>query len=62
MTDFEIPNFGELLAEHRGAVPTEAYPYLVSRLIDIGAGLKICRNMLKGCSPAMREKMKSLAG
>ena len=32
MTDFEIPNFGELLAEHRGAVPTEAYPYLVSQL------------------------------
>ena len=32
MSDFEIPNFGELLAEHLGAVPAEAYPYLLSQL------------------------------
>lgn len=28
----EIPNFGELLAEHLGAVPQEAYGYLLSQL------------------------------
>ena len=32
MSDIKIPNFGELLAEHLGAVPPEAYPYLVSQL------------------------------
>lgn len=32
MSDIEIPNFGELLAEHLGAVPPEAYPYLLSQL------------------------------
>ncbi len=32
MGDLEIPNFGELLAEHLGAVPPEAYPYLLSQL------------------------------
>ena len=32
MADFEIPNFGELLAEHLGAVPPEAYPFLLSQL------------------------------
>ena len=28
----EIPKFGELLAEHLGGVPAEAYPYLLSQL------------------------------
>ena len=32
MNDIDIPNFGELLAEHLGAVPQEAYPYLLSQL------------------------------
>ena len=32
MSDVSIPNFGELLAEHLGAVPPEAYPYLLSQL------------------------------
>ena len=32
MSDVEIPNFGELLADHLGAVPPEAYPYLLSQL------------------------------
>ena len=32
MSDIEIPNFGELLAEHLSAVPAEAYPYLLSQL------------------------------
>ena len=32
MSEIEIPNFGELLAEHLGAVPPEAYPYLLSQL------------------------------
>ncbi|MFT4796859.1 MAG: hypothetical protein ACJAYE_000590 [Candidatus Azotimanducaceae bacterium] len=32
MTTVEIPNFGELLAEHLSGVPTEAYPYLLSQL------------------------------
>ena len=32
MTRIDIPNFGELLAEHLGAVPAEAYPYLLSQL------------------------------
>ena len=32
MTDLTIPNFGELLAEHLGGVPQEAYPYLLSQL------------------------------
>ena len=32
MSDVEIPNFGELLGEHLGAVPPEAYPYLLSQL------------------------------
>ncbi len=32
MTEFKIPNFGELLGSHLGAVPTEAYPYLLSQL------------------------------
>ncbi len=32
MSDIKIPNFGELLAEHLGAVPPEAYPYLLSQL------------------------------
>ena len=32
MSDVEIPNFGELLAEHLSAVPPEAYPYLLSQL------------------------------
>lgn len=30
--EIKIPNFGELLAEHLGAVPSEAYPYLLSQL------------------------------
>ncbi len=32
MSNVEIPNFGELLAEHLGGVPPEAYPYLLSQL------------------------------
>ena len=32
MSDAEIPNFGELLAEHLGGVPAKAYPYLLSQL------------------------------
>ena len=32
MTELEIPNFGELLAEHLGGVPPEAYPFLLSQL------------------------------
>ncbi len=32
MSNLEIPNFGELLAEHLGGVPQEAYPYLLSQL------------------------------
>lgn len=32
MREIEIPDFGELLAEHLGAVPVEAYPYLLSKL------------------------------
>jgi len=28
----DIPNFGELLAEHLGGVPPEAYPFLLSQL------------------------------
>jgi hypothetical protein len=32
MSEIEIPNFGELLAGHLGAVPPEAYPYLLSQL------------------------------
>ena len=32
MNDITIPNFGELLAEHLGGVPQEAYPYLLSQL------------------------------
>lgn len=32
MADLEIPRFGELLAEHLGGVPQEAYPYLLSQL------------------------------
>ena len=32
MSEFEIPNFGELLAEHLGGVPGEAFPYLLSQL------------------------------
>ncbi len=32
MSDVVIPNFGELLAEHLGGVPAEAYPYLLSQL------------------------------
>ena len=30
--DIEIPNFGELLAEHLSGVPQEAFPYLLSQL------------------------------
>lgn len=32
MSEIEIPKFGELLAEHLGGVPAEAYPYLLSQL------------------------------
>ena len=32
MANIEIPNFGELLAEHLSSVPQEAYPYLLSQL------------------------------
>ncbi len=32
MKQLDIPNFGELLAEHLSAVPAEAYPYLLSQL------------------------------
>lgn len=32
MADVDIPNFGELLAEHLGGVPQEAYPFLLSQL------------------------------
>ena len=32
MTEVDIPNFGELLAEHLSGVPSEAYPYLLSQL------------------------------
>lgn len=32
MADLVIPKFGELLAEHLGGVPAEAYPYLLSQL------------------------------
>ena len=30
--DIEIPNFGELLAEHLSGVPQDAFPYLLSQL------------------------------
>ena len=32
MSEVEIPNFGELLAEFLGGVPDEAFPYLLSQL------------------------------
>ena len=32
MKTIDIPKFGELLAEHLGAVPAQAYPYLLSQL------------------------------
>ncbi|MFK7912330.1 MAG: hypothetical protein AB8B93_00325 [Pseudomonadales bacterium] len=32
MSKIEIPKFGELLAEHLGSVPPEAYPFLLSQL------------------------------
>ncbi len=32
MSNPNIPNFGELLAEHLSGVPAEAYPYLLSQL------------------------------
>ena len=32
MNTIEIPKFGELLAEHLGGVPAEAYPFLLSQL------------------------------
>ncbi len=32
MNTIDIPKFGELLAEHLGGVPAEAYPYLLSQL------------------------------
>ncbi len=32
MKTIDIPRFGELLAEHLGGVPPEAYPYLLSQL------------------------------
>ena len=32
MAQIEIPNFAELLAEHLGSVPPEAFPYLLSEL------------------------------
>ncbi len=32
MRELEIPNFGELLAEHLGGVPQEAYGYMLSQL------------------------------
>ncbi len=32
MKNIDIPNFGELLAEHLAGVPAEAYPYLLSQL------------------------------
>lgn len=32
MSRIDIPNFAELLAEHLGGVPAEAYPYLLSQL------------------------------
>jgi hypothetical protein len=32
MARVDIPNFGELLAEHLGGVPPGAYPYLLSQL------------------------------
>ena len=32
MAVVDIPNFGEVLAEHLGGVPQEAYPYLLSQL------------------------------
>ena len=32
MATVDIPNFGELLAEHLGGVPQAAYPYLLSQL------------------------------
>lgn len=32
MKTVDIPKFGELLAEHLGGVPAEAYPYLLSQL------------------------------
>ena len=32
MRKIEIPNFGELLAEHLSSVPQAAYPYLLSQL------------------------------
>ena len=32
MSEIEIPKFGELLAEHLGGVPGEAYPFLLSQL------------------------------
>jgi hypothetical protein len=32
VTRIDIPNFGELLAEHLSSVPPQAYPYLLSQL------------------------------
>jgi hypothetical protein len=32
MNPIDIPNFGELLAEHLGGVPAQAFPYLLSQL------------------------------
>ena len=32
MTVIDIPNFGELLADHLGKVPPEALPYMLSQL------------------------------
>jgi hypothetical protein len=32
MSEVVIPNFGEVLSEHLGGVPNEAYPYLLSQL------------------------------
>ena len=32
MSEVAIPNFGEVLSEHLGGVPGEAYPYLLSQL------------------------------
>ena len=37
MARVDIPNFGELLAEHLGGVPPETYPYLLSQLERQGA-------------------------
>ena len=32
MPTVDIPNFGELLAEHLSGVPQAAYPYLLAQL------------------------------